>query len=182
MGFHILARLNIRIKMKYIILILVGSLFIIPSRRICAQTLQNDVIASAGDISRINNLEITWMMGEIFTETYQSGNICISQGFHQPVFNYSEIPQPEKPQFQVKAYPNPTSQFVRIEVTGSSETENFRFILSDVLGNELINQYFNPLNNNLFDLSEYPGGIMLLKIIRLSDGIYRTYKVVRTGY
>jgi hypothetical protein len=168
--------------MKYLIVALFVSAFLLSSQRICAQTLQNDVIASAGDVSRINNLEITWMMGEIFTESYQTGNVCVSQGFHQPIFNFSEILQPEKPQFHVDVFPNPTSKLIHIEVTGSSKVENFRFVLSDLMGNVLINQDFDSLKNNLFDLSEYSGGILILKIIRVSDGMYRTYKVVRTGY
>ncbi|MCK9401213.1 MAG: T9SS type A sorting domain-containing protein [Bacteroidales bacterium] len=168
--------------MKFNILVLVFALFFLPFQKVFTQTIQNDVIASAGDTYILENTEISWTLGESSIESYQSGNISISQGFHQPIFKFFEIPEQENPVFQANIFPNPTCRFIQIELTGISETENFRLILSDMMGKVLLSQLINPDSHDKIDLVEYSQGILLLKIIRVSDGRQRTFKIVRTGY
>jgi hypothetical protein len=166
--------------MKYRILVFVFALFIILSKKVFTQTLQNEVLASAGEAYTINNSEISWTLGESLIESYLSGNILISQGFHQPIFRFFEIQEQEKPVFHVSIYPNPTSRFVQIDVKGSRDIEEFNIILSDMMGKVLLNRLVEPLSHDQLDLAEYPCGILLLKINRVSDGMQRTFKIVRT--
>ena len=166
--------------MKYRILVLVSALFIIPCQRIFAQFLQNEVIASAGDVYILENKEISWTLGESFTESYQSGNILISQGFHQPILKFLEISEQEKPVFQVSIFPNPTSRFVRIEMKNSPDIGDFRLILSDMMGQVLLSRVVDPISHDQLDLADFSNGILLLKIIRARDGMQRTFKIVRT--
>lgn len=168
--------------MKFGILVLLLALFFLPFQRIFSQTIQNEVIASAGDAFLMGNTEISWTLGESIIESYQSGNIFISQGFHQPIFKFFEIPEQENLVFLANIFPNPTNRFIQIEMTGSSEMENFSLILSDIMGKILLSKLINPDSHDQIDLVEYSQGILLLKIIRVSDGRQRTFKIVRTDY
>lgn len=167
--------------MKFRILAFVFALFFLPNQRVFTQTLQNEVIGSAGDTYSLDNIEISWTLGESLTESYQSGYFFVSQGFHQPNFKFLEIPEQEQPPFLVNIFPNPTNRFVQIELTGISEMENFNLILSDMTGRELLSRIIHPDNHEQLDLVEYPVGIILLKIIRMKDGRQRTFKIVRTN-
>ena len=49
-----------------------------------AQTIDRDVVASSGDYFEGPNSSISWILGEIATETLTDGNFILTQGFHQP--------------------------------------------------------------------------------------------------
>jgi hypothetical protein len=166
--------------MKFKILAFVFLLFILPIPRVFTQTLQNEVIGSSGATYALDNIEISWTLGESIIESYQSGNIFISQGFHQPVFKFLEIHEREQPPFLAHIFPNPTNRFIQIELSGISETEKFKLILSDMMGKVLLNQIIHPADHDQVDLVEYSNGMLLLKLIRLNDGSQRTFKIVRT--
>jgi hypothetical protein len=168
--------------MKFRILVLIFALLLIPFHKVFSQTIQNEVLASAGSTYYFENTEISWTLGESIIESYQSDDILISQGFHQPIFMFTEIPEQENLVFQAKVFPNPTNRYIQIELTGSSEMENFRLILCDLMGKVLLSQLFNLDYHDRIDLVEYSQGILILKIIRVSDGRQRIFKIVRTDY
>lgn len=56
---------------------------LISSLVLFGQSLEPDVISSSGDYFKIQSGSITWTLGEIATETYNSGNIILTQGFQQ---------------------------------------------------------------------------------------------------
>ena len=65
---------------KYILYIFMG--FLLNSLTINAQTLNPFVISSTGGASSGN--ELSWTVGETFTETFTGGNNILTQGFQQP--------------------------------------------------------------------------------------------------
>ena len=65
---------------KYTLYIFIG--FLLNSLTINAQTLSPFVISSTGGSSSGN--ELSWTVGETFTETFTSGNNILTQGFQQP--------------------------------------------------------------------------------------------------
>jgi len=48
-----------------------------------AQSIERDVISSSGDCFEEGNISLSWTLGEIATETYNSVNIILTQGFQQ---------------------------------------------------------------------------------------------------
>jgi len=168
--------------MKYGVLVFILALGLFSFRNIFSQTLQNDVLASAGDSFTMNNAEVTWTLGESVIESYRAGNIFISEGFHQPLYKFFEISENGSPAFQAIIYPNPATAFIQIDLAGSGDQEDFRLILSTIIGKVLINQSINSKITERLDLSGYSEGILLMKIIRLRDGSQRVFKIIRTGY
>lgn len=70
-----------RTKMKYFSTLFLILLFPVI---ITAQSLTPQVISSAGDFYQGSNVSLSWTLGEIATETYDNGNIVLTQGFQQP--------------------------------------------------------------------------------------------------
>jgi len=167
--------------MKYGILALLFALVFLPCQRGFTQGLKNEVIGSAGDDFVFEDIEVSWTVGESIIELYQSGNVFISQGFHQPEIKFSEIHEQERPDFFANIFPNPTNRFILVELTGESEMVNFNLILSDLTGRVLLNRIISPADPYQIDLADYSRGILLLKIIRVNNGSQRTFKVVRTN-
>ena len=49
-----------------------------------SQQLTPTVLSSAGDVQTNGNVSLSWTLGEVATETYDNGNIILTQGFQQP--------------------------------------------------------------------------------------------------
>ncbi|MEZ5198314.1 MAG: hypothetical protein R2764_18570 [Bacteroidales bacterium] len=59
-------------------------LFLLCTTLIIAQSIDRDVLSSAGDYFEGPNSSISWTLGEIATETLTDGNFILTQGFQQP--------------------------------------------------------------------------------------------------
>jgi len=64
--------------------ITLATLFTISITLCIAQSIDRDVISSAGDHFQGPNSSLSWTLGEIATETLTDGNIILTQGFQQP--------------------------------------------------------------------------------------------------
>ncbi|MFN8279700.1 MAG: T9SS type A sorting domain-containing protein [Saprospiraceae bacterium] len=78
-----------------------------------AQKITPSVIASAGAVMKSNNVSLEWTMGEVITETRSSGNLIVTQGFHQANLGVpSSTYQSSIEGLQV--YPNPVRDILNI--------------------------------------------------------------------
>jgi hypothetical protein len=90
---------------------ILGFLFLAQCHKTNAQILQNDVIASQGNFSQINEASITWTLGEI-TSSYHSNNFLIyNEGFNQP-FDGDNYPEVIDENFIIIS--NPTSEITTL--------------------------------------------------------------------
>lgn len=67
--------------MKKLIIILTGTLIV---STLFSQSIERDVVASSGDYFEAGGISISGTLGEIAIETYESGNLILTQGFQQP--------------------------------------------------------------------------------------------------
>jgi len=75
-----------------------------------------------------------------------------------------------------KAYPNPTSDFINIEL---QEKSNVTYILTNIEGKIILQGQFTEKMNRV-DLSKQPEGIYALTIINLTDNDKETIKIVKS--
>ena len=47
------------------------------------QSIDQNVVSTAGDQHQSNNASISWTLGEVATESYTNGNATLNQGFQQ---------------------------------------------------------------------------------------------------
>ena len=62
---------------------LISILFLVSGFYASAQSLKPSVISSAGTSVTVGNLQVSWTLGETFTQTYTSGSNQVTQGFQQ---------------------------------------------------------------------------------------------------
>ena len=118
------------------------------------QDTSPSLISSSGDSYSNSNVNMEFSIGEIVIETHQN-NVILTQGFHQPVLKvHTEVSELN---LVTKVYPNPTSDFVIVELENDNTGEvliydiNGKLMLRDKLNNERIKQ---------FDFSKFIQGLL----------------------
>jgi len=147
-----------------------------------SQTIQNEVIASGGSSSLIEDKLISWTLGECVTETFTSGDLMVSQGFNQPFFILLSLPDEEPTPFGLSISPNPTRDMVTIRLTGQEDQEEYSFLVYDLNGNVLFRKEISQEISVELDLKANEAGMLLLYVERKSDGYRQGYKIIRIGH
>ena len=79
-------------------------------------TLNQIVIANAGEVIESQNYILNFTLGEFMVETFNSGQSILSQGFHQVDSLIStSIREISGFKHEIIAYPNPTQDFITLE-------------------------------------------------------------------
>jgi len=144
-----------------------------------SQSIQAEVIASAGDCFNFEDKQVSWTLGETVIDFYQANAFMISQGFHQPSFLFIEIPEQDEPGFKVSIFPNPASQLVRVKISGSGNNDRFRAVIYDATGKIWFSEDLDNAKESEIDLRQLNDGIFILNVISLTDGIKQGYKIIK---
>jgi len=136
------------------------------------QVTSPSLISSSGDSYSNSNVNMDFSVGEVVIETHQNNEV-LTQGFHQEILKiYTGVSEID---LVTKVYPNPTSDFVIVELENDNTGEiliydiNGKLMISDKLDNERIKQ---------FDFSKFSQGNYLLHInIKDKRDIYKIQKI-----
>ena len=102
-------------------------------------TLQaQEVVTTSGGYGETTGARVTWTIGEPVTETVTGTTTILTQGFNQGDLIITLIKSPELPGLNVKVYPNPTSEYLKLSV-GDADVENLNYILVD-MGGKVVNK------------------------------------------
>ncbi len=101
-----------------------------------AQTVTPTVVASAGGSGTAGDVTISWTVGELAVTTLQSGELTVTQGFHQPPLGTTSVAESARLHLDLSTHPNPATSYlsVQLPVAASSGT----FILIDILGRTVL--------------------------------------------
>ncbi|MBK7966649.1 MAG: T9SS type A sorting domain-containing protein [Bacteroidetes bacterium] len=118
-----------------------------------AQSIQRNVIASAGIDNSVSNIRLTSTVGETVTSTLSKSNYKIAQGFQQGKITVARIVNVEdtteitsdesttsrnsnsldENKFKVNVYPNPATEYINIKLTELSNAKHMIY-LTDISG------------------------------------------------
>ncbi|MFO7575808.1 MAG: T9SS type A sorting domain-containing protein [Bacteroidales bacterium] len=137
-----------------------------------------DVISSAGGYNVATGISISWTLGETIIPNFTSpdGTISLAHGFQQKLIITKVEELIENP-VSIKVYPNPASEFVKIEFEQPVDSDIRMFILDfrgKVVETDIIGPgtYFFEVN-----LQNLSSGIYFL---RLQKGKFvNVYRVVK---
>ena len=135
-----------------------------------------EVVSSAGETQTISGIEISWTIGEPVIETISSGSTVLTQGFHQSKLTVTAIDDVLISDFELKVYPNPTSEFVIIFANNPEDKSSYS--LFDLNGKLLENKIISTSETRV-NLKNYASGTYLLKLQYNSGQPLRTYKIVK---
>ena len=149
-----------------------------------SQQISQAIIASAGDVNTTGRTVLEWTLGEPVIETFSSGNLLLTQGFHQPMLRTKISPVPiglQKELIVVTISPNPVQNVCRALIKRSSDTDLY-LMLTDAHGRLLYNRVSSSKVDAIdFNLSSYASGVYMLTLVNNNGSIYQSYKVIKAN-
>ena len=135
-----------------------------------------EVVASAGETQTLTGYEVSWTIGEPVIETFSSGNTVLTQGFHQSKLIVTAIDEILFSDFELKVYPNPTSEYLIIQLNSPEKKPQYQ--LFDLSGKLLQNNSVTGTETRI-NLNEYASGTYLLKMSLDRNVPLQTFKIVK---
>ena len=148
---------------------------------IFGQSLSADIVASTGRTFSADNVQLSFTIGETAVSTINVNSSVISQGFHQTYLKTTAL-SPNLWDLNVKAYPNPTESFHRIQFQLEEVDEiNYKLYTTSgqLLSSEnIIAQYFDIK----LDLITLSSDTYILTISRINTKQKSSWKIEKFGY
>ncbi len=117
---------------------------------------------------------LTYTLGELSVETYQAGNVFLTQGFHQPSFLITNITNKKLVLAEVSVYPNPATEFIKIRC----EFLGYNFRLVDMAGKTISEGKLDKFETEI-KLNDISEGVFFIEIFSVMAPYRNTYKVVK---
>jgi len=141
-------------------------------------TIQNNLLATAGEVQSNGTIQVDYSLGEVFTSIVDDGIHFLTQGFQQAprrrkisatadvdVFiSVNEIGEEA-----LKIYPNPTFDFLTIE---TESHENIHVELIDMSG-RIVHDFFLNQATTKIDLRSYEDGTYQLIVHSSTEQLFR---------
>jgi len=158
---------------KTLSFLLVISMFCVGATKVNAQK----VISTAGSFIENNYGSLSWTLGEIAVETISNTDLILTQGFQQSKLTVTGINIIPLIEPDVKAFPNPSADYVNIKVGNAMKVGDWQYALFDQNGKKLIDKKLYS-DFTKVSLGTLPDAIYFL---RVSGGGYgtRIFKIVK---
>ena len=142
-----------------IISLLIGLSFIVLGSLNAQQ-----VVATAGSYSESSEASLSWTIGEVATQTLQSSNLILTQGFHQTRLTVTGINIIPDKNLDIKAYPNPAFDHVNLKLGYDLNGQNWQYIIYDKSGKKLMEKKITSDLSSI-SLGNLPRATYFLKVI-----------------
>jgi hypothetical protein len=136
-----------------------------------------EVISSSGATQSSANVQLSWTVGEPIVDTYSSGSVILTQGFHQSKLIVTAIDPIPLAGFELEVYPNPTSAELNIKLNNGNFS-NLRYSLYNSQGEQIRQQEFSNQVEQI-NLTSFAPGYYLLKIERDTCTPALNFKIVK---
>lgn len=139
-----------------------------------SQTIDNQVVGSAGGSFEAANGSLSSTMGETVTNTLEQTNVTLTQGFQQPTFFITSVDNPKKEKLEVEIFPNPTTDVVYLKTSEKSMKYHVLDLSGKILETgELIE------SQTKINLLNYAKNIYLIEVYSTSKNTKNTFKVTK---
>jgi hypothetical protein len=107
-----------------------------------------EIVTTSGGYGISAGSKVTWTIGEPVTETATGTSSILTQGFNQGTLIITIIKKSDSPGLNLKVYPNPASDHIKIVVEGT-DYENLKFVLMDLNGKIIISNQFYSIEADI---------------------------------
>lgn len=141
------------------------------------QSLDQQVVGSAGSLSTTMAGSLHWTMGESFVQDYNTPQMLWCEGFHQVKTEIATTldVQPfygNKKLNELRAYPNPASNVVHIETTQATRTSIYDFSGKPLYTSSV----YTPSTTIYFD--GIPDGLYIIKAVNERNQVIGNTKII----
>ncbi len=145
-----------------------------------AQSIDLEVIATAGEHFQNGSSQLSWTMGESITDTYSAGGNIVTQGFHQTQLMVTSVEESNLLNLDVNIFPNPTSDHLIVDAKG--EHSKLTITLYDVNGKMIMQSDMKPGQGRVkLNLSELVMAYYMLGVVDESGNYSSSHKIIKTG-
>ena len=138
------------------------------------QSLERTVIGSTGQFSETaDGISLDFTVGEAAVAFLNNG-LSAAEGFHRSTLSIVVSTETPTEDWAVRVFPNPTSQWLQIELP---ETGDYNAQLNTTSGQLLWKAPLQPLSNQI-NLNNLPAGIYWLSI-RNEKGEQQSFQIVK---
>ncbi len=145
---------------------------------ILAQSTTPEVVSSGGEFFEGSNASLSWTVGETITETSGNLNISLTQGFQQGSYTIVNIYEKPESKISISIFPNPTTDFINININNSDET--FEVWLIDINGKTIFSDN-SITKSSKIDLSSYLASNYILKVKSKDGSLLKSYKIIKNS-
>jgi hypothetical protein len=136
----------------------------------CCGLCRAQQVVSSGGYAVKSEVSVNWILGGSLSDIPLI-DLNSSNQFNQTQLSESEI--------SFKVYPNPTSDFINIEIT-PVDTGRINIGLFNSSGAKVINKIIGYQPVFQVNISDFPSGVYLLKVFFTSnDQFFKTEKIVK---
>jgi len=138
---------------------------------------QQAIPASGGEAEGSGG-SVSYSIGQLFWHTHEGNNGSVAEGVQQPyeISVVTAIDEAEEIHLKVMAYPNPTADFLTLEVK-NFEPSTFQYQLYDINGKLLQSEKITGLHTKI-DASFLVPGIYFLKVTQENKD-FKTFKIIK---
>lgn len=141
----------------------------------CLVTHAQKAIVSGGGMHENSSGYISWSLGELAISTLKTSEYIITQGFQQSKLTVTAIDEETDIPTKVKTYPNPTSDYLYIEVDG--DIANLRYEVYTLSGLNISGAKFDSTPQKIV-FARFSSGVYIIRV-RLNNQIIKTFRVVK---
>lgn len=129
-----------------------------------AQEVEREVVATAGNADENALVSLEWTIGETLIDGWETEEVQLTQGFHQPDLLIIGIPEQNRSKAGlVRVYPNPGKNYLYFDT--DQESGLFSVRLFDMTGRLLYHETYSLMQTSgKLDLRELAEGTYLLRI------------------
>ena len=154
----------------------IAFLFIIICKLIPQNLSAQEVVSPAGDSFDNANGSISWTLGETLIDTYESTDLVLTQGFHQPLLLVSTLSEEPGLDFRLTAFPNPTRAHVFV-TTDHDQAESLDYRLYD-MASRLVTTHRLEGTQTRIDMDNLLPGSYLLQILDHGTPL-KVFKIIK---
>ncbi len=157
--------------MKHLFFLPFTLFFIAVTPRAClAQSMEVEVIGSAGTSIATTVGSLQWTVGEPMIRTVAQGAI-LSEGFHQTVI-WEIVPVHQAPDLQLSVWPNPSTNYLEVKTDRPVSVTLF-----DLSGRKVVEDTTIE-KQGVLQLSQLPAGAYFLEVSDATRHRLATYKIL----
>jgi len=141
-----------------------------------AQEAFQQAVSSGGGGFSNEDVSLNWTIGESVIQTFSADGIVLTQGFQQSSYTITQIELNTSFNLIFNVYPNPTSQYVNIEVIG--DLSDLEGTLYDLSGRIIVQKRFEE-NRLRFDLVDCSASTYMIIVKNAKGEKVANYKIIK---
>ena len=138
--------------------------------------LSQEVVSTGGDYYKNESGSISSTLGETVVETFSQNSYILTQGFQQSSLEVTAIEEISRLYFEINAFPNPTTEFVKLKVD-TKDFAGMKFKLIDMNGRTLQIKNITQNETNIYFHQLPPATYLLIVNDRTNE--LKTFKIIK---